>query len=274
MLELASSFGLPLLEGYESSEAFYVPIVYEQVCVFAPLPDKIYRHVRYRAHSTADMPVFDVLIYDEGERPLIDIQGFQLRQVQSAGLVASATKPTAIAPAKERSLLELSLTEGILPEEGAAVFKRIINADSPAQIIASSLDLRLLRQQQAAQVQAAEQQSAGGGFKLARPEELQSEYAAPRSHVEKTVVTIWESLLGITHIGIEDDFFDLGGHSLLAIRSISHIRKELGIELSLREIFNFPTIAELAQQIEVMLWTQNEDEKVGEAAEDEEEFIL
>lgn len=273
LMDLATSFALPLLEGYESSEAFYVPIMYEQVRLFAPLPEKIYSHVRYRANSTADMPVFDVLIYDEGERPLIDIQGFQLRQVQPAGLVAPTKKLVSEKPAKEPSLLELSLTEGILPEEGAAVFKRIINADSPAQIIASSLDLHLLRQH-AAQVQAAEQQNAGGGFKLERPEELQSEYAAPRSHVEKTVVTIWESLLGITHIGIEDDFFDLGGHSLLAIRSISHMRKELGIELSLREIFNFPTIAELAQQIEVMLWTQNEQEGLGEAAEDEEEFLL
>ncbi len=274
LMDLATSFALPLLEGYDNSEAFYVPFMYQKVTVFAPLPDKIYSHARYRADSSSEMPVFDVTIYDEQERPLIDIHGFQLMRVEATGLISSTSPAKATVEKTEEpfSLLDLSLTEGILPNEGVELFNRILMGNAPPQIIASSLDMALLIEKIRQDMLIKEDEKADE-FKLSRPE-LQSDYLAPRSEVERILVSIWENLLGILNIGIEDDFFELGGHSLLAIRSITHIRKQLEVEISLRDIFDSPVIVKLAQQIEAMLWTRNENTLDDSQFVDEEEFIL
>ncbi|WP_121809993.1 non-ribosomal peptide synthetase [Mucilaginibacter kameinonensis] len=76
-------------------------------------------------------------------------------------------------------------------------------------------------------------------------------YSAPETTTEKQLVKIWEELLGIEKIGTKDNFFELGGHSLLAMRVISQIRRELNKELKIRDLFVYPTIAELAKQLEV-----------------------
>ncbi|MFT6835662.1 MAG: amino acid adenylation domain-containing protein, partial [Francisellaceae bacterium] len=77
--------------------------------------------------------------------------------------------------------------------------------------------------------------------------DLQSvEYVAPSNPTETTLCKIWEDLLGIKNIGIEDDFFELGGHSLLATRLISSIRKNFEIELPLKILFDYPTIKMLS----------------------------
>jgi acyl carrier protein len=62
-------------------------------------------------------------------------------------------------------------------------------------------------------------------------------------------VAIWEQILGIEHIGIRDNFFSLGGHSLLATQVISRLRDEFGVEVPLQQIFETPTIADLASVV-------------------------
>ena len=71
----------------------------------------------------------------------------------------------------------------------------------------------------------------------------------PRNPVEEAVAGIWCELLHLRQVGIHDNFFDLGGHSLLAIQMLSWLRDVFGIELSVRALFNAPTITELAGQI-------------------------
>lgn len=85
--------------------------------------------------------------------------------------------------------------------------------------------------------------------KLQQNESLASQYLAPRDTVESTLCQLWETLLKIDRVGINDNFFALGGHSLLATRLVSAIREELSIELALRELFEFPTIAQLRKVI-------------------------
>lgn len=74
----------------------------------------------------------------------------------------------------------------------------------------------------------------------------------PTTSLEATLTDIWVHLLGRTEIGIHDNFFDLGGHSLLATQLVSRIRDRYQVELSLRQVFATPTIAELAHTITIL----------------------
>jgi amino acid adenylation domain-containing protein len=91
---------------------------------------------------------------------------------------------------------------------------------------------------------------------LPMPEFLSSEreetFVAPRTAVEKVLAGIWEDVLGgvagglAEPVGIHDDFFELGGHSLLATQVVARIHETLQVALPLREIFEAPTVAEIA----------------------------
>ncbi|HVG16902.1 MAG TPA: amino acid adenylation domain-containing protein, partial [Chitinophagaceae bacterium] len=72
------------------------------------------------------------------------------------------------------------------------------------------------------------------------------EYIAPSTHLEISLASIWKELLGAERVGIKDNFFELGGHSLLAMRVISLMRKELQMDMSIKELFVYPTIESLA----------------------------
>lgn len=78
-------------------------------------------------------------------------------------------------------------------------------------------------------------------------------FTAPEGAVEQMLAQIWQEVLGLEAIGVHDNFFQLGGHSLLATRIISKIRQEYDFELPLRNLFELPTIAELAPVIEEIL---------------------
>lgn len=78
---------------------------------------------------------------------------------------------------------------------------------------------------------------------------LVTEYVAPRTPIEETLVDIWTQVLGVQQIGIYDNFFELGGHSLLATQLISRVREIFSVDLPLRNLFESPTILTLAENI-------------------------
>ena len=98
--------------------------------------------------------------------------------------------------------------------------------------------------------------------KLPAPEigrqDLTIEYVAPRTPTEEELASICVALLGIQQkgdqspIGVHDNFFELGGHSLLATQFISRVREAFQVELPLRTLFEHPTVAELAIEMEIL----------------------
>ncbi len=79
---------------------------------------------------------------------------------------------------------------------------------------------------------------------------IQAEYVAPRNPVEEVIASIFSDILKIERIGARDNFFDLGGHSLMATQLVSRLRDAFQVELSLREMFETPTVEGLAQRVE------------------------
>ncbi|HEY2328967.1 MAG TPA: amino acid adenylation domain-containing protein, partial [Verrucomicrobiae bacterium] len=71
-------------------------------------------------------------------------------------------------------------------------------------------------------------------------------FVAPRNELESRLAKIWEEVLQISRVGVEDHFFDLGGHSLLAVRLVARIEKVFGRKIPVAAIFQSPAVAQLA----------------------------
>ena len=63
------------------------------------------------------------------------------------------------------------------------------------------------------------------------------------------VAALWKQLIGIERVGLQDDFFSLGGESLLALQILNRVQEVYRVDISLRQFFNAPTVAGLAEHI-------------------------
>jgi amino acid adenylation domain-containing protein len=82
-------------------------------------------------------------------------------------------------------------------------------------------------------------------------------YVPPRTPVEKKVAELWSELLGVDLVSADHSFFDLGGHSLLLMQFITRVRQTCQVELSVRALFNSPTLTGVAETI-TQLQSNNE----------------
>ncbi|KYF69550.1 non-ribosomal peptide synthetase, partial [Sorangium cellulosum] len=73
---------------------------------------------------------------------------------------------------------------------------------------------------------------------------------APRTGMEQAISEVWRAVLGVERVGVHDDFFAIGGHSLSATRAAARLRDVLGVDVAVRSLFEAPTVARLAAQLE------------------------
>ncbi|MEG4440643.1 amino acid adenylation domain-containing protein [Microcoleus sp. AT9_B5] len=79
--------------------------------------------------------------------------------------------------------------------------------------------------------------------------ELETTYVAPQTDIEQAIATVWQQVLHLEKVGVDDNFFDLGGHSLLMAQAHSKLREVVARDVSMIEMFKYPTISSLAQYL-------------------------
>ncbi|WLQ16686.1 amino acid adenylation domain-containing protein [Hahella aquimaris] len=85
--------------------------------------------------------------------------------------------------------------------------------------------------------------------------------AEPRSALERSLHDMWSELLGLPHIDILANFFELGGHSLLVTRLLNRIRARLSVDATVRDVFENPSIAELAERLAALAPAASDDDE-------------
>lgn len=96
----------------------------------------------------------------------------------------------------------------------------------------------------------------------------------PTTPVQRHVHEVWRQVLGTEAIGIHDDFFDLGGHSVLATRILTTLRRELEPALTLRQLFEATTVAELSAEIEALRFARDAGQPGNDSAQNRERLVI
>lgn len=98
----------------------------------------------------------------------------------------------------------------------------------------------------------------------AQPEAVDRPYIAPETPIEHELAELWQQLLGVKRISVDDDFFALGGHSLLSMQLIARVRSQFAVSLDIRGFFAQPTLRQMAQMIEETMLVQVSDTRIDE----------
>lgn len=129
-------------------------------------------------------------------------------------------------------------------QEGQEAFRYILSGGAATQVVVSTGDLQA-RIDQWIGLEPARDRQSDSILRHPRPN-LPTAYVAPESEIERSLADIWQGLLGVEPIGIHDNFFDLGGDSVLMMQVVAKIN-QVGIPLTLKQLFEHATIAELAE---------------------------
>jgi len=137
--------------------------------------------------------------------------------------------------------------DGITTQEGVSILARVLNCDA-AHIIVSCRDVEALRTLDLAVTHDGETVIDSAETTSSRPN-TNSDYVAPVTPLETALCEAWSAVLGVSPIGIKDDFFELGGNSLLALRIASRVRKAQGVDIGPKAILQHLTIGALAAHL-------------------------
>jgi acyl transferase domain-containing protein/acyl carrier protein len=146
--------------------------------------------------------------------------------------------------------LELKYKYAMTREEAQEALLHILTSASSGQILVATGDLiqRLNQDQNPADekdIQSPRELAMQTSVRNPRPA-LRNIYVAPQNQTQSKIAGIWEEMLGLEKVGINDDFFELGGHSLLATKLAAQLRSEFSAEIKLAKLLENPTVAQLA----------------------------
>jgi acyl-coenzyme A synthetase/AMP-(fatty) acid ligase len=92
---------------------------------------------------------------------------------------------------------------------------------------------------------------------------IESPAMSPRTPLEEVIARTWSDVLGVTPVGVTDDFFVLGGNSLSAVRAAFRLSEELGHKVAVRSLFDHPTVEAMARHVETQLASEDQPPAVA-----------
>ena len=142
---------------------------------------------------------------------------------------------------------------GITPEQGAQAIERLLAGPAVAQAIVSTLALNEQMARMRSPALSEFLPSAAAPRRQHGRPALQTVYAEPATELEQGLASLWSRFLCISPIGVNDNLFELGGDSLLALQLLAQVRAAYGVDVHPSLLFEAPTVAALADLIELRL---------------------
>jgi thioesterase domain-containing protein/NAD(P)-dependent dehydrogenase (short-subunit alcohol dehydrogenase family)/acyl carrier protein len=264
LLDMATGGAQSLITGFDSAKDFYVPFSYGRVVLWKGFSRRLHSHIRLREGKGQGFALFDVTIAAEDGTVLAEISEFMMKRVSDLSVVKAASFDDSKVKASSfdnagASLAAEVLRHGIAPQEGVEAFERILAWGEGPQIIVSPVDPRHWQKKADDRVRKARieaQRSPGTSREESARPTPEVHSATPLTPatdgsplIETGLKKLYSQLLGVDYVSVRDDFFELGGHSLLAVRLLTRIEKEFKKAISLAELFQAPTIENLATLI-------------------------
>jgi amino acid adenylation domain-containing protein len=255
LLDLATGCSLYLTDGYESSDDLYLPFSYKKLCIYRPLPIRLFSHIRARRENLlhGEVETFDITLFDENDQVLAEIEGFAMRRIADPAKATEENAPARNAAHPDGDQpIDFFDPSGILPLDGARALTRILLARTPLAVVAVSQPLEELDNRNVTP--------------SPRAIDTAPNAALGSMDLEGTLAIWWQELLGVEQVGLDDDFFGLGGHSLVGVRLFAKIKKTYRVDLELAVLFEGRTVRQLADAIhkaqqpdtaEQGTWSQN-----------------
>ncbi|HEX8472818.1 MAG TPA: SDR family NAD(P)-dependent oxidoreductase [Pyrinomonadaceae bacterium] len=278
LLDAATGF----IQG--DSEGAFLPLAYKRLTIRQPLPRKIFSYARYVDDdllSRKETIACDIIVMDEDGNELVEIEEYVVKRLnnvsafdqsaktgdaRAANFAESSPDDVSSDPPTARNQAAAHDSKGITPNEAAEAFTRVLSdAISTPQVAISSRRLPelLAASRQLTTEKILEELSKLNASTLKHPRpSVQTTYVAPRTGLEQQLVDIWREMLRLEEVGIHDNLFEIGGDSLMATQLISRISDAFDVELSLRTLFEAPTIAEM----QVLILQKQVEEIDDEAA--------
>lgn len=239
LLDMATGAALYLTKDYDTTNDLFLPITYKRMRVFRTFPARMYSHIRTRQQERAEVETFDVTIFDEQGQVLAEIDGFAMRRISDPDKIMEGEGIPVADQGSSEELIEIAVRPGIDPLQGAQALTHILCRATPIAVVAVPEAISATGSQEAEQLTSA----------VAAPA-TEAVAAAPGGDgIEATLAAWWQELLGIDHVGLDDDFFDLGGHSLIGVRLFAKIKKTYRTDLELAVLFEARTVRHLGALI-------------------------
>jgi len=264
----------------------YLPLGYERVRVPDALPPAFWVHRRSSADG-ADVVTSDLVLIDDDGTEIGRILGYTERKVDAAtihttlaggqpaagdgqpaagdgrpaaggGQSAAGAAGQGAGPHAPRHPATAVVRSSITADLGLDVLGRIVYRRPAPHVIVCPHGLpAALRRAEALTLDVVERELAGTNVAVSTGQDrlVDTPYVAPENHLQRVIAGLMGGSLGVTDVGIDDDFFDLGGNSLVAVQVAARMRESLGTGLGIAALFDHPTVRSLAAHLQQELTT-------------------
>jgi NAD(P)-dependent dehydrogenase (short-subunit alcohol dehydrogenase family)/acyl carrier protein len=237
--------------GWTEEGRRYLPLGYGSITVRRPLTSRFWSHLR-RHSGTTDIVTCDITLLDDSGRELVSITDFAMRQVDPQAVMAAVETAPADGPAgaDRRPGLETMTgpATGIRPADGAEAFRLLLDADPGPQVVIAARPVSELM----AATQRVTHESIESDLAVSaaadRPGSREG-HVAPQNELQAAIARLWSEVLGGEEVSVTDNFFEIGGNSLVAVQLIALIRREFGVRLPMRSLFEDPTVEGAAAKV-------------------------